>query len=67
MENNEKQNKKEFVVLTLEELKVRKTMINYMIEIGDRFKLNNITIHSAAQYIDILFQSRKIPLNTLKS
>jgi len=45
--------------------KIRKTMINYLIEIGDRFKLTNTTIHASASYVDILMQSRIMSLEEL--
>lgn len=45
--------------------KIRKTMINYLIEIGDRFKLTNTTIHASASYVDLLLASRTLTLEEL--
>jgi len=34
------------------QIDLRKKMVDYIIEMGDRFKLSNQTIHYAVEYVD---------------
>lgn len=52
----EMDSKDEVISLTPQLFAIRKKLIDYIIELGDRFKQRNLTIHTAAVYLDRALQ-----------